>query len=212
MSGVRITLTPDQRGLIRQATGNHSETWEPVDMGPGLLYAAGGNKLRLLKDAYPEGYRAARRRYQPHIDLRCAKFHPRIGRSRIHRFDVFAEEHIPAHRNVIGSGHMCRRYRSLNSPEVVELHDYNSMGRSSVLSAPIPRSLTRLRAALWRWRLLIANCGTGRRPITPSALTGRSAISPHRNSFSSGIHNKRSECVIHLLDEFTHLPCSGRAL
>jgi transposase InsO family protein len=60
-------------------------------IGSGLLYAAGGNKLWLLKDADPEGYRAARRRHQPHIDLRCAKFHLRIGRSRIHRFDVFAE-------------------------------------------------------------------------------------------------------------------------
>jgi hypothetical protein len=73
---VRITLTPDQRGLIRQATGKTIAELgiEPVDTGSGLLYAAGGNKLWLLKDADPEGYRAARRRHQPHIDLRAPSF------------------------------------------------------------------------------------------------------------------------------------------
>jgi hypothetical protein len=98
-----ITLTPAQRALIREAWGKDVARLgiEPVETGSGWLYSAGGKKFWLLKHADPDSYLAARRKQQPRIDPRHARFRLRIGASRIHRLGVFAEERIPARRNVI---------------------------------------------------------------------------------------------------------------
>lgn len=100
---VVITLTLDQRKLIRQSTGkNIAELGvEPVETGSGWLCPAGRKKFWLLKHADPESYRAARRNQKPHIDPERANFRLRIGKSRIHHLGVFAEERIQAQGNVI---------------------------------------------------------------------------------------------------------------
>ena len=102
-SPVVITLTAAQRALIREASGKNVATLgiEPVETGTGWLYSAKGNKFWLLKDPDPESYEAARRAQQPRVESRHAHFRLRIGASRIHRRGVFAEERIPARRNVI---------------------------------------------------------------------------------------------------------------
>jgi len=102
-SPVVITLTPEQRALVRAASGKNVSTLgiEPVETGSGWLYSAKGDKFWLLKHADLEAYEAARRKQRPHIDARQAKFRLKIGKSRIHRWGVFAEERIPARRNVI---------------------------------------------------------------------------------------------------------------
>jgi len=102
-SPVVITLTPAQRALIREASGKNVAKLgiEPVDTGSGWLYSAGGKKFWLLKHPDPESYRAARRKQRPLIDAQQAKFRLKIGKSRIHRWGVFAAEPIPARRNVI---------------------------------------------------------------------------------------------------------------
>jgi hypothetical protein len=101
---VVITLTPAQRTMIRTASGkNVAELGiEPLETGSGwLCTAGGGKKFWLLKHADPESHMAARRKHQPRIDSRHARFRLKIGESRIHRWGVFAEERIPARRNVI---------------------------------------------------------------------------------------------------------------
>ena len=100
---VVITLTAEQRALIRQASGKRVTELavEPVETGAGWLFAPGGRKFWLLKDADPESYLATRRMQQLRIDPRHAHFRMRIGKSRIHRWGVFTAEHIPARRNVI---------------------------------------------------------------------------------------------------------------
>lgn len=100
---VRITLTPEQQALFRQASGKEITELgiEPVESGSGWLYAAGNNQFWLLKHADPDSYRAARRRQKPRINPQYARFRLRIGKSRIHGFGVFALERIPARRNVI---------------------------------------------------------------------------------------------------------------
>ena len=100
---VRITLTAEQQALVRRALGKSivSLGIEPNETGAGWLYSAGNNQFWLLKHSDPESYRAARRKLKPRIDPRRARFRLRIGKSRIHRFGVFAEERIPARRNVI---------------------------------------------------------------------------------------------------------------
>jgi hypothetical protein len=102
-SPVVIELTAAQRALIREASGKNVAKLgiEPVDTGAGWLYAAGGRKFWLLKHPDPESYEAIRQKVQPRIDPRHARFRLRIGESRIHRWGVFAEERIPARRNVI---------------------------------------------------------------------------------------------------------------
>ena len=99
---VRITLTAEQQALVRQASGKNVASLgiEPNETGSGWLYSA-GNQFWLLKHSDPESYRAARRRLKPRIDPQRARFRLRIGKSRIHRFGVFAEQRIPACRNVI---------------------------------------------------------------------------------------------------------------
>jgi uncharacterized protein len=49
----------------------------------------------------PETVRDAAKGGVPHIHQEYACFHLRAGRSRIHRWGVFAAERIPAHRKVI---------------------------------------------------------------------------------------------------------------
>ncbi len=100
---VVITLTPEQRALLRAASGKSVSTLgvEPTESGSGWLYSAKGNKFWLLKHADAESYEAARRNHQPVIDPKRARFRLRTGASRIHRWGVFAEEPIPARRNVI---------------------------------------------------------------------------------------------------------------
>ena len=102
-SPVVIKLTAAQRALIRQASGKDVAKLgiEPVDTGSGSLYAASGKKFWLLRHPDPESYEAARQKAQPRIDPRHARYRLKIGKSRIHRWGVFAEERIPARRYVI---------------------------------------------------------------------------------------------------------------
>jgi len=102
-SPVVIELTAEQRALIRAASGKNVPRIgiEPVDTGSGWLYAGGGKKFWLLKHPDPESYEAARKEAQPRIDPRFARFHLKISKSAIHRWGVYAEEKIPARRNVI---------------------------------------------------------------------------------------------------------------
>jgi len=98
-----ITLTPAQREMIREATGKTIAKLgvEAVEPGSGWLLSAADKQFWLLKHADPEGYSAARQRHQPQINPQVARFRLKIGKSRIHRWGVFAEEKIPARRNVI---------------------------------------------------------------------------------------------------------------
>jgi uncharacterized protein len=102
-SPVVIKLTAAQRALIREASGKSVAKLgiEPVDTGTGWLYSERGKKFWLLKPPDLESYEAARQKAQPRIDPRHAHFRLRIGESRIHRCGVFAEERIPAWRDVI---------------------------------------------------------------------------------------------------------------
>ena len=99
---VFFELTTDPRALIREASGKRVAKLgiEPVDTGSGWLYSEGSKKFWLLKHPDPESYEAARQRAQPCIDPRIARFRLKIGKSPIHRWGVFAEEQIPARRNV----------------------------------------------------------------------------------------------------------------
>jgi len=75
---------------------------EPVGTGFGWLYTPPVSKKSwLLKHPDPESYLAARKKQRPRIDPRRARFRLRIGNSPIHRWGVFADERIPARRNVI---------------------------------------------------------------------------------------------------------------
>jgi hypothetical protein len=100
---VVIKLTAAQRALIREASGKNVGKLgiEPVDTGSGWLYSAGGKKFWLLKHPDPQSYETARQKPQPRIDPRHARFRLKIGESPIHRWGVYAEEQIPARRNVI---------------------------------------------------------------------------------------------------------------
>jgi hypothetical protein len=100
---VVIKLTAAQRALIREASGKNVAKLgiEPVDIGSGWLYSVGGEEFWLLKHPDPESYEAARQKAQQRIDPRHAPFRLKIGESPIHRWGVFAEEQIPARRNVI---------------------------------------------------------------------------------------------------------------
>lgn len=100
---VVIKLTAAQRAMIREASGKNIAKLgiEPVDTGSGWLYSAGGAEFWLLKHPDPNSYEAARQKAQPRIDPRHARFRLKIGKSPIHRWGVFAEERIPARRNVI---------------------------------------------------------------------------------------------------------------
>jgi hypothetical protein len=102
-SPVVIELTADQRALIRAASGKNVPRLgiEPVDTGSGWLYAGGGRKFWLLKPPDLESYEAARKDARPRIDPRYARFRLKISKSAIHRWGVYAEEKIPARRNVI---------------------------------------------------------------------------------------------------------------
>ena len=101
---VVITLTPAQRALIREASGKDATKLgiEPMETGSGWLCVSGdGKNPWVLKIPDPESSLSNRRKKPPRIDPRRARFRLRIGRSRIHRVGVFAEERIPARRNVI---------------------------------------------------------------------------------------------------------------
>jgi hypothetical protein len=67
---VQITLTPEQRALVRQALGTNIASLgiEPNETGAGWLYSAGNNQFWLLKHSDPESYREARRRQKPRIN------------------------------------------------------------------------------------------------------------------------------------------------
>jgi uncharacterized protein len=105
-SPVVITLTPEQRALLRAASGKSVATLgiEPMDTGAGWLYSGKGKKFWLLKHPDAKSYEAARRNHKPSIDPQRARFRLRIATSRIHRWGVFADERIPARRNVIEYG------------------------------------------------------------------------------------------------------------
>jgi uncharacterized protein len=100
---ITIALTPAQRALIREATGKDVPALgvESVETGSGFLYTRDEQQFWLLKHSDLASYRRAQRRRRPRIDPTKAKFQLRIGRSRIHRWGVFADERIPARRNVI---------------------------------------------------------------------------------------------------------------
>ena len=130
---VQITLTPEQQALIRQASGTNITSLgiEPNKTGSGWLYSAGHNQFWLLKHSDPESYREARRRQKPRINPQYARFRLRIGKSRIHRFGVFALERIPARRNVIdytgelvNSFESRRRTKNVKEKYVIKLDDF----------------------------------------------------------------------------------------
>jgi len=104
LAPVVITLTPAQGALLREALGKRVNKLriEPQATASGWLYAArGGKEFWILKHHDPKSYLAAMRKHLPHIDPHIAKFRLRVGNSRIHRFGVYAEERIPARRDVI---------------------------------------------------------------------------------------------------------------
>jgi len=101
---VVIKLNNAQRAEIREASGKDVATLriEPLETGSRWLYAAGlGKEAWLLKQPDPRFYRSAKRKHQPKIDPRYARFRLRAGPSRIHQVGVFAAERIPARRTVI---------------------------------------------------------------------------------------------------------------
>ena len=100
---VSIKLNSAQRALIRAASGKDVAKLgiEPAESGSGWLYSAGGKEFWLLKNPDPEAYLAAQGTDRPRIEPRHTSFRLRIGESHIHQTGVFAEERIPARRNVI---------------------------------------------------------------------------------------------------------------
>ena len=100
---VTIKLTAHQRALIREASGKNVATLgiESVEAASGWLYSARDKKFWLLKHPDTKSYEAARRNHKVYIDPQRARFRLKIGASRIHRWGVFADERIPARRNVI---------------------------------------------------------------------------------------------------------------
>ena len=103
-AAVLIKLNNSQRAQIREASGKDVATLrlEPLETRSGWLYAAGlGKEAWLLKHPDPKYYRSAKRKHQPKIDPRYARFRMRIGPSSIHQVGVFAAERIPARRKVI---------------------------------------------------------------------------------------------------------------
>jgi uncharacterized protein len=102
-SPVVITLTPEQRAILRAASGKSVSTLgiEATETNSGWLYSGQDNKFWLLKHPDPKAYKAALRKQQPRINSQRARFRLRIGPSPIHRWGMFAEERIPARRNVI---------------------------------------------------------------------------------------------------------------
>lgn len=100
---VVIKLTPEQRSLIRQASGGDVAELpvEQMVAGSGWLFPAGGEKFWLLQPADAKSDQAPSRKRKPRIDPRLARFQLKIGKSRIHRWGVFAAEQIPAGSDVI---------------------------------------------------------------------------------------------------------------
>ena len=119
--------------MIREASGKNIVRLgiEPVETGAGWLYSAGGNKSWLLKPADPQSYLAARQKHQPRIDSRYARFRLKIGASPIHRWGVFAQERIPARRNVIeyvgervNGVETCRRMKHAKETYIFRLDEF----------------------------------------------------------------------------------------
>jgi uncharacterized protein len=99
---VVIKLTSEQGSQIEQVSGKKvRELGIEATEGEGWLFVNGSNKSWLLKNPNPEAYADLRRKLHPSIDPRYARFRLRVGKSRIHRVGIFAEERIPARRNVI---------------------------------------------------------------------------------------------------------------
>ncbi|MGA8308574.1 MAG: SET domain-containing protein-lysine N-methyltransferase [Terriglobales bacterium] len=100
---VVIALTPEQRSIIRQASGGDVAelSVEQMVANSGWLFSAGGEKLWRLKSAGPKSDRAQHQERKPRINPRLARFRLNIGKSRIHRWGVFAVERIPAWSDVI---------------------------------------------------------------------------------------------------------------
>jgi len=101
---VAIKLNKTQRAQIREASGKDVATLriEPLEASSRWLYAAGlGKEAWLLKPSDPRFYRSAKRKHEPKIDPRYARFRLRVGPSPIHQVGVFAGERIPARRKVI---------------------------------------------------------------------------------------------------------------
>jgi hypothetical protein len=130
---VVVKLTAAQRAMIREASGKNIVRLgiEPVETGVGWLYSAGGNKSWLLKPADPQSYLAARQKHQPRIDSRYARFRLKIGASPIHRWGVFAQERIPARRNVIeyvgervNGVETCRRMKHAKETYIFRLDEF----------------------------------------------------------------------------------------
>jgi hypothetical protein len=121
---VVITLTPEQRALIRQASGRDvaEVPVKPVVADSGWMFPAGGKKLWLLKPTNPKSDQALHRKGKPRIDPRLSRFRLKIGKSRIHGWGVFAAERIPAWSDVIEyvgeivDPHECQR-RVGNTPQ-----------------------------------------------------------------------------------------------
>lgn len=95
-----ITLTPEQRALIRQASGRDLAelTVEPASVNSAWVFQAEEEKLWLLTPSCPESNRASPK---PRVNSRFARSRLKVSKSPIHGWGVFAAEPIPAWRDVI---------------------------------------------------------------------------------------------------------------
>jgi len=125
-----ITLTPEQRALIRQASGKDVAEM-PVDQvmaNCGWLFSAAEEQVWQLKPVGPAPDPAPHGKRKPRIDPHLARFRLKIGKSRIHGWGVFAAERIPASNDVIeyvgeivDREECCRRLRNAPETYAIEL-------------------------------------------------------------------------------------------
>jgi hypothetical protein len=166
---VIITLTPAQRALIREASGKNATELgiEPVETGSYWLCASGdGKKPWLLKEPDPKSYLATRRKQPPRINPCYTSFRLRIGRSRIHHLGVFAEERIPARRNVIEyvgefvnpveSYRRTNRAKAVYTIKLDEFWSIDGSRSSHIMNMSICRFRRRLRNRLHQLAILLA--------------------------------------------------------
>jgi SET domain-containing protein len=132
-----INLTPEQRALIRQASGNDLAALDVEQVASGWLFQAEGEKLWLLKPARSELSRSTRRKPRPRINSRLARFQLKVGKSRIHGWGVFAVEPIPSGCDVIEyvgeivtPRELCRRVKNAGETHAIELDQMRTIDGS----------------------------------------------------------------------------------
>jgi uncharacterized protein len=127
---VVIALTPEQRSLIRQASGGDvaEVSVEQMVENSGWLFSVGGEKLWRLKSVSPKSGTARHQERKPRINPRLARFRLKIAKSRIHRWGVFAAERIPACCDmieyvgeIVDPQECCRRGRNSQETYAIEL-------------------------------------------------------------------------------------------